>query len=646
MNSESKPNRSRARRRSASEAFILMAITLVAAAVGLGLYMQAGMSLSDAALAGLVLYAGLICMHVLVRRSQAIRYLTYEVDRLESEIVQLIRGAGQPQPLPVKPDQLLASIRPAPQPGPAVSVPPPPPAPRLQPIPQSPQGNEYPDGRQSSDLGIPSQGRPASGPALEISGKPRGAENLSVGGRDEPSVAQSASRQASDPRDQMAQLWSVRPTDVVAGKPKSEFRQRTGDQPKDQSDRHGPELPTGTSAAKAAEAPSVEAKKPVSSAPQRPTPARSQSSEDEPVEADVDVISDMIRIFSEEIASPRKKSSADSASAAPVARETKASPERNKVEEPSEDEAVISASVEALRAAADEMRRPKDPPRPAIERGALPPFKADPNSSAPQPPPLGREHAEAAAMADAIANHKLDVLLEPVVGLADRKARHFDVTLRLRLGEDDSIDPVDYVPMARRAGLLPVVDATRVARAAIVARHMDERNSGGCLFSAITADSLTSERFLEEFAEACRQSPKLRERLIFSITESELRNVSPAQWDTIRQLAESGFRFAIQDLTSLDLDLAETKAAGFAFVRVAAQALLDGLASVDGVLPAADLCQRLAGAGLTLVVCGLENEEQLDSSLAAGVPLGQGRLFGVPRPIRAEALRPARSAAA
>ncbi len=185
-------------------------------------------------------------------------------------------------------------------------------------------------------------------------------------------------------------------------------------------------------------------------------------------------------------------------------------PAEDEAEHAPDDDEAISASVEALRAAAEEMRRPKEG-RSDIEKGVLPPFKADPNASAPQPPPLGREHDEVAAMADAIASHKLDVYLEPVVGLTDRKARHFDVSLRLRISEDKRVGAEEYIPLARRAGLLPLVDATRMARAAIVARHMDERGSGGCLFSAISTDLLTSERFLQEFSEACRQSPKSRE---------------------------------------------------------------------------------------------------------------------------------------
>ncbi|HEX7075918.1 MAG TPA: EAL domain-containing protein [Hyphomicrobiaceae bacterium] len=353
------------------------------------------------------------------------------------------------------------------------------------------------------------------------------------------------------------------------------------------------------------------------------------------VEGDVEVIQDMIRMFSEEIAHPRKPSSDEAAD------------ERTGSGEPAEaDEAAISASVDALRAAAEEMRRPVEGGRASIEKGVLPPLRVDPNSSKPQPPPVGPEHEDMAAMADAIATGKLDVFLEPIVGLADRKARHFEISLRLRNGDAGSFGPEDYIPMARNAGLLPQVDATRAARAAMVARHMDERGSGGCLFSSITAESLTSPRFLEEFADACRQAPKLRERLVFSISQSELQGLSAAQWSTIRQLATSGFRFAIEDVTSLDLDLPDLKAAGFAFMRINAQSMLDGLASLEGVLPISELCQRISEIGLTLIAVGLGGEDQLESVLAAGVPLGQGQLFGVPRPIRAEALRPAASSAA
>jgi len=178
-----------------------------------------------------------------------------------------------------------------------------------------------------------------------------------------------------------------------------------------------------------------------------------------------------------------------------------------------------------------------------------------------------------------------------------------------------------------------------------VARHMDERKTNGSLFAIVTADSLADERFLQEFGQAFRQVPSLRERLVMAITQSELGELTEGQWKTIRQLSENGFRFAVDEVTSLDLDLPDLQSSGFIFVRLPAQSMIDGLAGLDGVVSGAEACKRLRDAKMTVVAVGLASEDQLTQLQAAGVTLGQGALFGVPRAIRAEALQPAKSAA-
>lgn len=559
MTVENMPNLGRKRRKSAREAFVLLAITLVSAAAGLGFYLQAGMSLSSAVISALALYVGLVCVHVFVRRTEAIRELSYEVDRLESEVVRLSRSANaQRPPLPARPE-----LQPPLQ---ARSM-----APR-------PDAVAAPVGRPGSNLDVRAPG-------------PQKPEAVS-------------------------QYWSVRPTDVVGGAPAAPATP-SALEPK----IAGPEGQVQPAVPR----PSAGATVPHSEAAPIATETGVSS------RSEVEQISEMIRMFAEEISQPGKSSPKASAEGAE--------------KQDRDDEAAIAASVDALRAVADEMRRPTESAKTQIEKGILPPYRNDPNASRPQPPPFGPEHAEVAALADAFASNKLDVLLEPIVGLADRKARHFEVSLRLRQGSSGGLGPREYIPMARSVGLLPVVDSIRIARAAMVARHMDERKSGGSLFAAVTADSLADERFMSEFAQAFRQVPTLRERLVLAISQSELAEFSGSHWNTIRQLAESGFRFAVDDVTSLDLDLPDLRSAGFAFVRLSAQSMVDGLAGLDGVVPAADVCQRFSGTGLSIIAVGLGSEEQLDGVLAAGVALGQGSLFGVPRAIRADAMQPARSAA-
>ncbi len=637
MTSENKVDRRRARRGLAREAFILMAMALVSVAVGFGVYVQLGLSLMAAGLTGLVVYLGCLATHALVHRSEAIRELSYEVDRLENEVMRMARSAGPVLAMPPAADQ-PPHLRPAPPPGPAPAGfaharPQQPPA-RPGPAPAQAPG---PNAEHAARAGAPSQVivpppqgmapgfRPTQegGPSHPVhlpaaaNGPVARSEPVAAGAAPGHPDRRVAGGQASAPpeKKQMARFWSVRPADAVAEAP------RPGAAAGAPAVRPGPTMRP------------VENGNAVATAPgdARAPGINEGVGKADALEASVDAINEMIQKYSEEIGLPdtRSRATADR----PLA--SQGGPD-----------AAISASVDALRAAVGEMRRPGDAGSSAIERGILPPLRVDPKSAASQPPPVGPGHAQMAALADAIATQKFDVYLQPIMGLADRKARHYEVSLQLRTGPGTSVGPEHYIPMAAGNGMLPLVDAGRVARAARVAQHLDERGSGGCVFSSVSAQSLGSERFLNEFAELCRQAPRLRERLVLSLSQGELRGLSPAQWATVKQLAANGIRFAIEDVTSLDLDLPELRTSGFVFMRVAARALLDGLAGLDGPVPTGEVGRRLTSAGLTLMAVDLRSEDQLDGILGAGVPLGQGSLFGMPRPIRAEALRTPNSAAA
>jgi len=636
MTLDSKPHRRQSRWRKASEAFILMAMTLVSVAAGFGLYLQSGLGLLGAGLAALAIYVGLISAHALVRRSEAIRELSYEVDRLENEVMRIARGAGATPP-PAPSDQ-QPPFRPGLPPAPAGMAH----AVRPQPAPRSGSagaslvgpGTEL-AGHSATAYQGAAPGTPPR-PAAQPARKPEQDRLVGSAGAEEDgniAVTPTMGPQSADP---MTRFWSVRPTEAAT------HAHRAG------AGQSGASLhKTGAAMPPASrlEPAGVRGDRSRNEAGVTPgadggtaEPRDAAQGPQHAVEGDVDVIQGMIRKFSQEIGLPDSKHRPGA--------EPSPGDKAEEAETLAQGEAVISASVGALRAAADEMRRPSEAGPTAIERGILPPLRIDPESTAPQPPPVGPGHTRIAAIADAIAGQKLDVYLEPILGLADRKARHYQVSLRLRSGPAASIGPEQYMEVVRSSGMLPLVDACRAARAAMVARHLDERASAGCLFVSVSAESLSSERFLSEFAEICRQSPRLRERLVFSIAQNELRGLSTAQWTTVKQLAGSGFRFAIEDATGLDLDLPDLRSAGFAYMRVAARALVDGLSSLDGPVPAADLTRRAAGTGLTLIAVGLESEEQLDGVLGSGVPLGQGSLFGPPRPVKAEALRVASSAAA
>jgi len=93
---------------------------------------------------------------------------------------------------------------------------------------------------------------------------------------------------------------------------------------------------------------------------------------------------------------------------------------------------------------------------------------------------------------------------------------------------------------------------------------------------------------------------------------------------------------ALEEVTDLDMDFAELKELGFAFVELDAPVFLDGLPAASGRVPASDICRHLADFGMTLIVGRIEDDWLLARILGFGVLFGKGTLFGAPRLVKDE----------
>lgn len=262
----------------------------------------------------------------------------------------------------------------------------------------------------------------------------------------------------------------------------------------------------------------------------------------------------------------------------------------------------------------------------------------------PVPPIMA--HSKLAALAEAITAGRLDVLLEPILGLADQRARHYEVSVRLRDKNGLVLDPPESVPELKESGLLPLLDCARINRSAQVARRLADRGKPGSLFSAFSGEALGHDQFLSDFTEAYVAREGLAEQLVLTFAQADVRGFAGRDWETLSEMRELGFRFSVQAVTDLDMDFEALKVAGFDFVKLDATVFLDGMPASGGVIPPADICRHLAQLGMTLIVGQIEDETHLARIFGFGVIYGQGQMFGGARPMKAEALSEASHSAA
>ncbi len=278
------------------------------------------------------------------------------------------------------------------------------------------------------------------------------------------------------------------------------------------------------------------------------------------------------------------------------------------------------------------------PPELALPELPILEFAAD---AAPNPelPP------RVAAVARAIEDELLDVMLGPIVTLAEHSVGHYEMTTILRSSTGEALE-ANEEDFALIGELDSRFDIARLNRAAALAGRMDARDRGGLLLTSFLGSSVTSRAFLESFAHTYEARPRIAAQLVLTFSQRTLDGFTPAAWQALRDMHSFGFHFALDQVTHMGTDFAALQQTGFRFVRVGAQALLDGMTSRERFVPADEILQRATLAGLSIVANGIADAATQKRLLDTGVLLGQGTLFGAPRQVNVSGGAPAKHSAA
>jgi cyclic-di-GMP phosphodiesterase TipF (flagellum assembly factor) len=112
------------------------------------------------------------------------------------------------------------------------------------------------------------------------------------------------------------------------------------------------------------------------------------------------------------------------------------------------------------------------------------------------------------------------------------------------------------------------------------------------------------------------------------------------------KLADLGFRFSIDKVTSIDFDLQDLHRSDVRFVKIGVNLLLEQLLNIEGKpalkflkdIHAGDYAALLARYGIEVIAEKIENERQVVDVLDIEIGYGQGHLFGEPRAIKEQVL--------
>jgi cyclic-di-GMP phosphodiesterase TipF (flagellum assembly factor) len=246
---------------------------------------------------------------------------------------------------------------------------------------------------------------------------------------------------------------------------------------------------------------------------------------------------------------------------------------------------------------------------------------------------------------DALQANRVDLYIQPIVTLPQRRVAFYEGYTRLRDATGRILAPSAFIAAAEQAGMMTEVDNLLLFRCVQIVRRLTGQDRKVGIFCNISLNSLADEDFFPEFLDFVRQNKDLAGSLIFEISQRAFEERDAVAARNMARMADFGFRFSIDQVNHVDLDLHEMERAGVRFVKIGGRRLLDAIADYEpiagyeaGSIANEDMAGMFARHGIELIVDKIETEATVVEVLELDVAYGEGHLFGEPRPVRDDLL--------
>jgi cyclic-di-GMP phosphodiesterase TipF (flagellum assembly factor) len=239
----------------------------------------------------------------------------------------------------------------------------------------------------------------------------------------------------------------------------------------------------------------------------------------------------------------------------------------------------------------------------------------------------------------ALEENRVDLYLQPIVSLPQRKLRYYEALSRLRAEDGAVIMPAQYMKVAAPAGLMSVVDNLLLFRCVQIVRRLTVKTKEIAVFCNISGDTLADQEFFPQFLEYMHHNRDLASQIVFEFSQAAVTKAGSQGDSNLMYLSNLGFALSMDHVDNLALDFAKMKGLGFRHIKVRAQTLTGGMQGANALVAAEDFKKLLSRHGLNLIAERVEDEKTVVQLLDYNVDFAQGYLFGEPRAVRDDQVR-------
>lgn len=228
----------------------------------------------------------------------------------------------------------------------------------------------------------------------------------------------------------------------------------------------------------------------------------------------------------------------------------------------------------------------------------------------------------------ALAEHRVEMFLQPQVQLADRSLIGAEALMRLRRRDGERVPPDFFIPLAEHTGFIVPLGQRMLELALDWLRHHET----GRLSVNVSVRQLEEPDFAPWLLGALAADAVQAERLRLEVTESAFALDAEQVTATLTQLAAGGFHLSIDDFGTGHSSLGRLAAIPVRELKLD-RSLVCRIEEDERARRVARLIVELGrDLGVEVLAEGIETESQAALLWQLGCSLGQGFLFGRPQP--------------
>lgn len=236
----------------------------------------------------------------------------------------------------------------------------------------------------------------------------------------------------------------------------------------------------------------------------------------------------------------------------------------------------------------------------------------------------------------------IELALQPIVALPQRKIRFYEALARLRLADGTLLGPSEFLSIIERLGRAPEFDRRVLNRTMMVARHLISRGSEAIVGVNLSAHSVRDPGFLWSLTGMFDAAPEIIGKVVLELSQDCWRSLDADAASALGALSDKGVPLSLDTASDLRFDARTLADMGVRFVKLPAELLVaaeqDERHRLSAELGVRDFASSLRREGIKLVAEHVEREDMVPVLAELGVPLAQGFVFAAPRAVKAEVL--------